>query len=141
MKNKTGTSLFLKRSKKYLFSGLAAVLPLALTFYVISLVLEISNSLIGDHINAFLTDRYGVRIPGLGFLLLVLSVFLAGVFVSNFAGERIFKFAENFFQGYLSYPEYILRLKNFQISCLKRTRKADLKKWCLWSIRLTGLIP
>ncbi|MFA6636371.1 MAG: DUF502 domain-containing protein [Candidatus Omnitrophota bacterium] len=83
--------------RKYLFSGLAAILPLFITVYIVVLIFEISNRFAGRYINAFLMDRYGFSVPGLGLLLLLIFVIAVGVFVRNFIGNKIFSLAEKFF--------------------------------------------
>lgn len=85
------------RLRKYLFAGLAAVLPLFITVYIVVLIFEISNRFAGRYINAFLIEKYGFTVPGLGLLLLLLLIMAVGVFVRNFVGGKIFGLAEGFF--------------------------------------------
>jgi uncharacterized membrane protein len=95
--NKQGKMSFALNLRRYLFSGLAAILPLFITFYVIYFVFQVTNRFAGRYINEFLLDKYGFSIPGLGLLFLLVFIILVGAFISNFAGKRIFKLLERFF--------------------------------------------
>lgn len=83
--------------RKYLFSGLATVLPLFITFYIILIIFKFTNCFAGQYINAFLLDTFGFSIPGLGLIFLVLAVIGIGAFVSNFLGHSIFAFFDRLF--------------------------------------------
>lgn len=83
--------------KRYLFAGLATVVPLFITFYFIFLIFQITNRFAGRYINDFLLENYGFYIPGLGLIFLVLITIAIGAFVSNFLGHRIFSFFDRMF--------------------------------------------
>jgi uncharacterized membrane protein len=95
--DKNGKNAFGVRLRKYLFAGLAAVLPLFITVYIVVLIFEISNTFAGRYINVFLMEKYGFTVPGIGLLLLLLMIMAVGVFVRNFVGGKIFSLAEGFF--------------------------------------------
>ena len=93
-KNKRTFGINLKR---YLFAGLATVVPLFITFYFIFLIFQITNRFAGRYINNFLIENYSFYIPGLGLIFLVLITMAIGAFVSNFLGHRIFSFFDRIF--------------------------------------------
>jgi uncharacterized membrane protein len=80
--------------RRHFLSGLAALLPVILTVYIIALALRLTNNLAGNYINHILREKYGFIIPGLGLVLLGLMVMGAGMFVNNFLGGKIFKLTE-----------------------------------------------
>ncbi|MBD3379805.1 MAG: DUF502 domain-containing protein [Candidatus Omnitrophica bacterium] len=96
MRKKAGTTIG-ARLRKYLFTGLATLLPLFITFYIIVFIFEFTNRFAGRHINDLLMREYGFAIPGLGLILLTAFVILAGALVSNFLGRKLFELAERFF--------------------------------------------
>jgi len=75
------------RSK--LFAGLATLLPLYLTFFVIKFLFvtleEMSDPIL---------KRFNLDIPGLGIILTVLLIYFLGFFVTNFLGRKIFNLGE-----------------------------------------------
>tara|TARA_B100000809_G_scaffold256622_1_gene296898 strand:- start:1276 stop:1869 length:594 start_codon:yes stop_codon:yes gene_type:complete len=75
------------RSK--LFAGLATLLPLYLTFFVIKFLFvtleEMSDPIL---------KRFNLDIPGLGIILTVLLIYILGFFVTNFLGRKIFNLGE-----------------------------------------------
>lgn len=78
--------------KRYLFAGLAAVVPLFITFYFILIIFRLTNRFAGRYVNDLLMENYGFYIPGLGLIFVVLITIAIGAFVSNFLGHRIFSF-------------------------------------------------
>jgi len=75
------------RSK--LFAGLATLLPLYLTFFVIKFLFvtleEMSDPIL---------KRFNLDIPGLGIILTVLLIYILGFLVTNFLGRKIFNLGE-----------------------------------------------
>ena len=75
------------RSK--LFAGVATLLPLYLTFFVIKFLFvtleEMSDPLL---------KRFNLDIPGLGIILTVLLIYILGFLVTNFLGHKIFNLGE-----------------------------------------------
>ena len=75
------------RSK--IFAGLAALLPLYLTFFVIKFLFvtleEMSDPIL---------KRFNLDIPGLGIILTVLLIYILGFLITNFLGRKIFNLGE-----------------------------------------------
>jgi len=75
------------RSK--IFAGLAALLPLYLTFFVIKFLFmtleEMSDPIL---------KRFNLDIPGLGIILTILLIYTLGFLVTNFLGRKIFNIGE-----------------------------------------------
>jgi len=75
------------RSK--LFAGVATLLPLYLTFFVIKFLFvtleEMSDPLL---------KRFNLEIPGLGIILTVVLIYILGFLVTNFLGRKIFNLGE-----------------------------------------------
>ena len=75
------------RSK--LFAGIATLLPLYLTFFVIKFLF-----LTLEEMSAPMLTKLGIEIPGLGIILTVVLIFILGVLVTNFLGRKIFNLGE-----------------------------------------------
>src|SRR3982074_1281404 len=82
--------------KKYLITGLLIWIPLAITIWVLDLIVSTM-----DQSLLLLPPQYqpqallGRQIPGLGALLTVVVVFVTGVLASNILGQRLLLFWEN----------------------------------------------
>ena len=82
--------------KKILITGLLIWIPLAITLWVLELIVSTM-----DQSLLLLPPQYqphtliGYQIPGLGALLTVLVVFVTGALASNILGRRLLRFWEN----------------------------------------------
>jgi len=82
--------------KKYLITGLLIWIPLAITIWVLNLIVSTM-----DQSLQLLPPQYqpqvllGYQILGLGALLTVVVVFVTGVLASNILGQRLLLFWEN----------------------------------------------
>ncbi|OVE75541.1 hypothetical protein BVX98_07440 [bacterium F11] len=80
----------LKHIRKKFIAGLLAIIPLGLTIFAIKFFyILIDNRLMGWVDNAF-----GVSIPGLGIILIILLLYFLGVFASNLLGKKLINLFE-----------------------------------------------
>lgn len=86
----------MKMIKKIFLTGLAAIVPIGITIYVIVGVFNFADGILGKMINKFLEREIGYRIPGLGILLSILIIFFTGL-VLRLTRMRLFRFLENLF--------------------------------------------
>ena len=83
---------FLKHVQSYILRGLLAIIPLLLCV----LAIELLYKLIDKQIMRFLAQFIDIRqIPGLGILLLLISLYVIGLIFSNVLVRQIFKFIDN----------------------------------------------
>ena len=83
---------FFSHARSYIFRGLLAVIPLALSIIAI----RILYFLIDKRVMGFLEQFIHVRqIPGLGILLVLVCLYLIGLVVSNVVGKQIFHFIDS----------------------------------------------
>ena len=75
--------------KRITFAGLFAIVPLALTFYIIKTIIVFL-----DQLTAPIMARINLEIPGFGLILTLLIIFALGVFVTNVLGRRLFSWGE-----------------------------------------------
>ena len=76
--------------KKYVFRGLLAIIPPALSIFVIQL-LYVG---IDRRVTGVLESFFGVSIPGLGIILVLLILYLLGFIASNIVGRKFFSLLE-----------------------------------------------
>lgn len=83
---------FFKHLQVFIFRGFLAIIPIVLCVSAINLLYILIDKKVITFINQFVQVR---QIPGLGILLLLISLYLIGLIVSNFVGKQIFKFIDN----------------------------------------------
>jgi len=85
-----------KKIKTYFLAGLLVLIPLALTIFIIWKLFIAIDSLLSGFINNVL-ERIGIPVTsiGLGFISVVLLIFLTGMIAKNYFGRKIIKIGEN----------------------------------------------
>ena len=84
------------RIRDYFIAGLVAVIPITFTWWVITIMLKKA-----DQVLQFLPDRYNPStympfpLPGLGAILVIITILIIGVLVKNYVGFKVMGFGEN----------------------------------------------
>lgn len=121
--------------------GLAAVLPLALTIYVVFWLARSAESVLGGLVRAWLPeDRYW---PGLGLLAAFLLILAVGVLVDAYVVRRLFRFGEAILARIPIVKTIFGAFKDFSRFLPAGSRGRDLKRVVLWrfgSAQLLGFV-
>lgn len=81
--------------KRYFVTGLLIWVPLAITMWVLALLVGTMDQTLLVLPNEWQPQAWsGFRIPGLGVILTLVIIFLTGVFGANFFGQKIVDFWE-----------------------------------------------
>lgn len=81
---------FFNHFRAYTLRGLLAIIPLALVIFSLYLLYV----LIEVKMMGFVRQSVGVRIPGLGIIVLLVFLYFLGLIVSNVVGRQIFHLVE-----------------------------------------------
>lgn len=81
----------IRHVRTYIFRGFLALIPFGLAYLAVRTVYVSIDQRIADVIR----DRVGFGFPGLGILLLLISLYLLGLLVSNYLGGRTLAAVEN----------------------------------------------
>ena len=84
----------MKSITKVFFTGLATVLPLLATFYLLYWLTTTIESVLGRVLKIFLTERYYV--PGLGIGLGIVLIFAVGLLMRSWFAQILFSIWEGF---------------------------------------------
>lgn len=88
-----GTSSFSERAgralRRYFFTGLATLFPMAVTLYVLVAIFRFADGFLGRFL--------GFQIPGLGLVLTLLIILIAGVLSTQLLGRLVFPTVEALF--------------------------------------------
>jgi uncharacterized membrane protein len=80
----------LKHLKTYILRGLLAIIPLALTAFAVNLLYTVIDKRITGVVEKFI----GFSFPGFGVILLLATLYLLGLIVSNVIGRQFFRLVE-----------------------------------------------
>ncbi|MCU0651168.1 MAG: DUF502 domain-containing protein [Candidatus Omnitrophica bacterium] len=83
--------------KKYFITGLVLVVPISLTVYLLVVIFDFIDNILGRFIDVYMQKNWGVSIPGVGFILFFLVLVLVGMLASRFFGYKLFREIEKWF--------------------------------------------
>lgn len=89
----------MKKIKRYFITGLISIIPISLTIYVLVFIFKFLDGILGRFINEYLKSKLGFFIPGLGLILSVCLVFIAGFMASWLIGRKVFQKLEGLFSS------------------------------------------
>lgn len=82
--------------KKYFITGLLIWVPLAITFWVLAMIVRLMDQSLLLLPQAIQPEALlGMYIPGMGMLLTLLVVFVTGLVTANIIGQRLVRFWES----------------------------------------------
>lgn len=77
--------------KRYILTGLLVIIPMWGTILILKTLFVAVDGILGDLLVRLVPSHY---VPGLGILSLIVLVFMAGLFATNFMGKQIVKWWE-----------------------------------------------
>ncbi|MBU1744835.1 MAG: DUF502 domain-containing protein [Proteobacteria bacterium] len=84
-----------KRMKRIFLTGLAVVIPVGLTIYILSLIIGMMDSLLNVIPAQYQPDTLlKFHIPGLGVIVTVILIFVCGLVTTSYLGNRLVRFGE-----------------------------------------------
>ena len=121
--------------------GLAAVLPVALTVYVVFWLAKTAESVLGDPLQAWLPeDRYW---PGLGLLAAFALILIVGLLVDAYIVQRLFRYGESILARIPIVKTIFGAFKDFSRFLPAGGKARDLKRVVLWrfgSAQMIGFV-
>jgi uncharacterized membrane protein len=85
-----------KRMKRIFLTGLAVVIPVGLTIYILSFIMGIMDNLLRVIPTQYQPDNLlNVHIPGLGAIVTVILIFVCGLVTKSYLGNRLVRFGEH----------------------------------------------
>jgi uncharacterized membrane protein len=118
--------------------GLAAVLPVALTIYVVFWIARTAESILGGPLRTLLpSERYW---PGLGLLVAFVLVLLVGLLVDAYVVKRLIRFGESLLARIPIVKTIFGALKDFTRFLPAGGKGRDLRRVILWRMGAAHLI-
>ncbi|HOE15966.1 MAG TPA: DUF502 domain-containing protein [Syntrophorhabdaceae bacterium] len=87
-----------KHLKTKFITGLLLLIPLIITIYVVYLIISSIEAMVSPAIRNILSQIIGheVYIPGTGFIVFIIIVYITGVVASNYFGKTLLAYGETF---------------------------------------------
>jgi len=82
--------------RRIFIAGLAAIVPIILTVYVVIALFNFADAILGKFINSYFYINFGYKIPGLGIIISLLIIFIVGL-ILKLSRMRIAKAIERLF--------------------------------------------
>ncbi|MEQ8163317.1 MAG: DUF502 domain-containing protein [Smithellaceae bacterium] len=82
----------MKKFVTYFFKGILILVPIVLTIYIVVIVFQLTDSILGRYFVAL-----GIKIPGLGLLTTIVLIILVGFLGTQVASGRIFNYIDGLF--------------------------------------------
>lgn len=128
----------MRRLRNTFLKGLAAILPLALTIYVVYWLSATAEAILSGPLRALLPpDRYW---PGSGLLAAFLLILFVGVLVDAYVVRRLFRFGESLLARIPIVKTIFGALKDFTRFLPAAGKARDLKRVVLWRVAGAHLI-
>lgn len=90
----------MRRLQRYFIAGLLIVLPAFISVYLLYAIFTFIDGIWGKLINIYLKKHLGFGVPGLGFILGILVIFITGFIAANFLGRKLLSFFEHWFMKF-----------------------------------------
>jgi len=82
----------MKKFVTFFFKGILILVPIVLTIYIVVIVFQLTDSILGRYFVAL-----GINIPGLGLLTTIVLIILVGFLGTQVASGRIFNYIDGLF--------------------------------------------
>jgi len=128
------TVVIMKRLRNIFFAGLATVLPVAITLYLIYWLATTSEAVLGDFMKLILPDNW--YRPGLGLVTGFVVVLLAGLLVNAYAVRWFIKQGEQLLARVPLVKTIYGAVKDFTRFLPANSARRDLQRVVMW--RLNG---
>lgn len=87
----------INKFKRYFVTGLVILLPIVLTTYILVIIFNFADSVLGSFLNNYLKKTLGFYIPGLGLILSIIIILATGLLASHLLGKKFLPYVENIF--------------------------------------------
>lgn len=78
--------------RKYFVTGLLTILPLSLSLYVLFIIFKLVDNILGRFLTVYLKKTLGFYVPGVGFVLFILIIFVVGFLSTHIFGLGMHRF-------------------------------------------------
>ncbi|MCP4714916.1 MAG: DUF502 domain-containing protein [Deltaproteobacteria bacterium] len=107
-----------KRIRRYFISGLLVVVPVALTIYILALVIKFT-----DRLYPLLKAYLPVYIPGFGIIVTFIIIILVGLITTNYLGKKLLGLGEKIIERIPIVKEIYQPIKQISVALFSLEHK------------------
>ena len=113
--------------KKYFISGVIALLPVVLTWYLLIFLVNLADNLLGQYLQPYFSEQFGFYFRGLSIIVAAYVIVVIGFFASNFFGRKIYEFFERLFVQLPFFKQVYPAIKEMAIFLFVQDRRGSFK--------------
>jgi len=80
--------------RRIFLAGIFTAIPVYITYKVLEIIFQFMDQFLAPVVQPIIHRYLGVNIPGLGLVMMVISLFILGLFVTNFLGRALYGYFE-----------------------------------------------
>ncbi len=80
--------------RRVFLAGIFTAIPIYLTYKILEVIFQFMDRFLAPVVQPVIKHYLGFSIPGLGLVLMIISLFLLGLFVTNFLGRALYGYFE-----------------------------------------------
>jgi len=80
--------------RRIFLAGIFTAIPVYVTYKILEVIFQFMDRFLAPVIQPIIQRSLGFKIPGLGMVLMIISLFLLGLFVTNFLGRALYGYFE-----------------------------------------------
>ena len=80
--------------RRIFLAGIFTAIPVYVTYKVLEVIFQFMDRFLAPVIQPIIQRSLGFKVPGLGMVLMLVSLFLLGLFVTNFLGRALYGYFE-----------------------------------------------
>lgn len=84
--------------RRIFLAGIFTAIPIYVTYAVLKVILQFMDQFLAPVVQPIIQRYLGFNIPGLGMVMMIISLFLLGLFVTNFLGRALYGYFEKIVQ-------------------------------------------
>lgn len=114
--------------KKYFISGVIALLPIVLTWYLLIFIITVADNLLGRFLEPYFSEKFGFYFRGLSIIIAAYLIIIIGFFASNYVGRQVYEYFEKLFVRLPFFKQVYPALKEMAMFLFVQDRKGSFKK-------------
>ncbi|MBN1527257.1 MAG: DUF502 domain-containing protein [Candidatus Omnitrophica bacterium] len=112
------------RIRRYFITGLLVILPVFITLYLLFIIFKFVDTIWGVPINYYLNRNFGFKVPGVGFILGIITVLIVGFVATNLFVRKFFRLIEILFLKFPVIRQVYPAVKQIVSSLISGERRA-----------------
>ncbi|MQY62763.1 MAG: DUF502 domain-containing protein, partial [Calditrichaeota bacterium] len=80
--------------RRVFLAGIFTAIPVYITYKILEVIFQFMDQFLAPVVQPIIRHYLGFNIPGLGLVMMIITLFLLGLFVTNFLGRALYGYFE-----------------------------------------------